>query len=175
MTSATGKSDAEMGTHAAAPAPARAGDQTEAVAVDLFESLDGLADVHREHAIKPPAPRGPGRPPGTPNRSSQRMRDYLAARGYRDPMEFLAAIVTMDEREIVKLGIKPVDALSLQLRAADALLPYVHQRMPAQVEVKHEGARPLMVVMPVSNPEQYQGDSAKVVNGSHGDRSHDEG
>lgn len=175
MTGDLGKSGAEMSTHAAASTPARAEDEAEAVAVDLFASLDGLADVHREQAIKPPAPRGPGRPPGTPNRSSQRMREYLAARGYRDPMEYLASIVSMDLKDIIKLGIKPADAMALQIRAAAELQPYNHQRMPAQVEVKHEGARPLMIVTPVVKVEQYQGDSAKVVNGSHDERSHDEG
>jgi hypothetical protein len=149
---ATAVSGAEHGTHApiaAAQAAQALADQAEADRAAFDEDLALFAG----QAVKPAVRRGPGRPAGSQNRATSRVREYLMARGYRDPMEHLAAIVAMDLRDLVALGLEVKDALALQLKAADALMPYWHQAQPKAVEVKVEGARPLFMFGTMSAPK----------------------
>lgn len=127
--------------------------QPPATADDLFglelEGFDG-------QVIKPPMPRGRGRPPGSPNRSTTKLREMLLARGYRDPMEWQAALITADPRELAAAlaggKVKDVtfaqalEVAKLQRAAASDLNPYFNQAMPKQVEVKTDALRPLFVI-----------------------------
>lgn len=138
-------SGADHGAHTAAPAVTAGGQLADQAAADLLafgEELGALAG----QAIAPPVRRGPGRPAGSPNRATSRVREYLMAKGYRDPMEHLAAVVAMDLKQLVELGLEVKDALALQVKAADALMPYWHQQQPKAVEHKIEGARPLFML-----------------------------
>ncbi len=130
----------------------------EAAMGDLFRSLDAEVASFEGATITPPAKRGPGRPAGTPNRSTLQLQRYLQARGYRDPAEFLASIVSMDTRALAAAlkgagEAAPVtfdqalEALKLQRAAAGELMPYFHQRMPQQVEHTGDAARPLIMIM----------------------------
>lgn len=106
------------------------------------------------------ARRGPGRPPGSPNRSTLALKRLLLAKGYRDPAEFLAAIISHDTRELAAAlrpdqagkapGVATFDqaheAMKLQVRAAEALLPYFHQKMPIAVEHSGGAARPVIII-----------------------------
>jgi hypothetical protein len=140
---------AERGAHTGAPGGARDPDG------GLFAELDGEAEAFARHAV--PTPRRAGRPPGSPNRSTLMLQRWLMARGYRDPAEFLAALVSADTRELAaELAGRPLDkapgfeaaleVLKIQRAAAAELLPYFHQRLPAQVYVKADGPRQLIVI-----------------------------
>lgn len=100
--------------------------------------------------IAPPKRRA-GRPPGTPNRATQALKRLLLARGYRDPAEFLAAIITKPTGELARdlcdgENQSSLDALRLQIAAARELLPYFHQKMPVQVEHHGDGQRPVIII-----------------------------
>ncbi|MCO5091985.1 hypothetical protein [Bosea sp. (in: a-proteobacteria)] len=162
-------------------------------AADLF-ALDAEIDQFARHAVAPPARRGPGRPAGSVNRTTLQLQRLLLQRGYRDPAEFLAALITMDVRELVRDlgGAEQVDVakvLAIQKQAADSLMPYFHQRMPIAVEHHGDRARPLIIIRDGEGP----GARARVVEGeamsvhdvqnqalseveadaSHGSHSHD--
>lgn len=159
--------------HTLAPAGEIAGPDEFEAEVDLFGlELDGLGDV----AVRP-AKRGPGRPKGSPNRTTLQLARLLRARNYRDPAEFLAALVTMDTRELVKSigGEDPEKVLNIQRAAAADLMPYFHQRLPAVAEEQKEEARTLIVmgdlVAQKSVIDQVLGGSRR--DASHGRASHE--
>lgn len=159
----------EQGARAAISPAAPAAEPAEA---DLFGlELDQFAD----QAIKPPQRRGPGRPAGSPNRATTKVKELLLARGYRDPIEMLAAVVSMDLGDLKALGIKGPEALSLQIRAAAELIPYFHQALPKQVEVRGDPERPLFVIRRASpaNDEADQRVIDVTPNASHGATSHE--
>lgn len=152
----------EHGTPAAASTPSAAlGQLADQAAVDAAAFDADLALFERQ-AIRPAVRRGPGRPQGSPNRSTSKVREYLMARGYRDPMELQAAIVAADPRELAKALCGPgeevtfgmaLEVAKLQQKSADALMPYWHQAQPKAVEVKVEGARPLFVFGQMAAPK----------------------
>lgn len=140
---------------------------------DLF-ALDAELDQFAGHAVAPVAKRGPGRPAGSVNRTTLQLQRLLLQRGYRDPAEFLASIVSMDARELAreltreeKVGEAVVrvadvrDAVDLQIKAAKELMPYFHQRMPIAVEHHGDRARPLIIIRDGDGP----GARARVVEG----------
>lgn len=137
----------------AADLPEGAAGQPVATADDLFGlELEGFGG----QAIRPPIARGRGRPPGSPNRSTTKLREMLLARGYRDPMEWQAALITADPRELAAAlaggkvehvtFAQALEVAKLQRAAASDLNPYFNQAMPKQVEVKTEALRPLFVI-----------------------------
>lgn len=99
--------------------------------------------------ISPPK-RGPGRPIGSKSRTTLQLSRFLQAKGYRDPAEFLAAIVSMNTTELAaELALEEggrLEALKLQITAAKELMPYFHQRMPLAVERVGENHRPLFII-----------------------------
>lgn len=85
-------------------------------------------------------PRGPGRPPGARNRSTEAWRAYLLQR-FGSPLEALLQVATAKTSELARdMGLKPGDAFRIQVDALEAALPYVHQKLPQAVEVHGEGA-----------------------------------
>jgi hypothetical protein len=158
-------------------APKAGGDEA-----DLFA---GELEPFEAGAIRPPK-RRVGRPPGSPNRTTLQLQRLLLARGYRDPAEFLAAIVTNDARQLAAdLAGKPLELVTfaealevakLQRQAADGLMPYFHQKMPTAVEVKGDAPRQLIVMGDVVNMKAVadQRLSAIDAEASHGDQSHEE-
>lgn len=143
----------EHGAHAAVSgAGGHLGHLADQAAADVASFEDGLA-LFQGQAIAPPAKRRAGRPLNSPNRATSKVREYLLARGYRDPMELLAAVVAMDLDQLRGLGIDVKDALALQISAADKLMPYFHQAQPKAVEMRVEGARPLMIFGHMAAPK----------------------
>ncbi|MDP3241753.1 MAG: hypothetical protein Q8M69_15110, partial [Reyranella sp.] len=72
---------------------------------------------------------------------------YLAALGHRDPWVTLSMIQTADTGALAQtLAMKRGDALVLQLRAAEALMPYHHAKKPQQLELPVGDKRPYMVI-----------------------------
>jgi len=91
--------------------------------------------------------RARGRPAGSGNRKNGDMVAYLAALGHRDPWVTLSMIQTADTGALAQaLAMKRGDALVLQLRAAEALMPYHHAKKPQQLELPVGDKRPLMVI-----------------------------
>lgn len=146
---------ADLGTSVA---PTRGAPEPEAgPEADLFAGLDAELEQFEGQAVRPPKRQGPGRPPGSVNRTTLQLQRLLMARGYRDPAEFLAAIMSADPRQltadlaghgdpaIVKTA-DVVEVLKVQRSAAVDLMPYFHQRMPQQVEHVGDGARPLIII-----------------------------
>ena len=132
--------------------------------------LPGLGDA--------PAPgaRGPGRPKGAMNRRSKDWQTWWNAAGKRHPLEFLAdvltstpeqlreryaaAVVLNDKGEKAEIGgLGGKDVLALQIRAAEAALPYLEQKLPMAVEDVSEGKRMVVVVGGMS---QAQGDALQA-------------
>jgi hypothetical protein len=176
--------------------PAPAGD----AAGDLL-GFEAELDIFAGQTIAPPAKRGPGRPPGSVNRTTLQLQRLLMARGGRDPAEFLSSLMSMDARDLArqlsepkKIGKAIVEvtsvaaALDLQVKAAKELLPYFHQKMPLAIQHSGEGLRPVIVIHDGPQPlpgrivegeamsvhdEQYQGLSEGAAEHSHGDHSHD--
>jgi hypothetical protein len=160
-------SGAEQGAHAGISQREPAGGNVQAVAdqaaADHLAFEDGL-DGFSGQAIAPPAKRGAGRPAGSPNRATSKVREYLLARGYRDPLEQAAALVTADPRELAaKLANKApqlvtfgeaLAVLAEQGKARGQLLPYFHQEMPKPKEPEREVERHFVVI--VDSPEKAQ-------------------
>lgn len=112
-----------------------------------LRELDDELALFDDQALKPPKRRA-GRPPGSVNRSTMQLKKLLAARGYRDPAEFLAAILSMDLKDLTALlGGDPAEAIKAQVKAAAELMPYFHQKAPVAVHHTGEASRPLIVVM----------------------------
>lgn len=122
---------------------------------DLFREMDAEAADYDRSTVAPKA-RGRGRPPGSPNRSTADLKRFLAARGYRDPLEFLAALYSADTRELAAalkgMSVATVDfdqasaVLEIQRKAAAEAVVYLHSKMPLQVQHQGEAARPLIII-----------------------------
>lgn len=167
---------------------------------DLFGALDAEVEGFAGQAIAPPR-RGPGRPAGSPNRSTLQLQAFLRQRGYRDPAEFLAATASMDVRALAAALAghnKPdlvtfdqaIEALKLQRSAAAELLPYFHQRMPQAVHHTGDNGRPVIMIVDAATAargvradgamsafeiEEIQALTDAAAPPSHGDASHGEG
>lgn len=179
---------ADLGTGAALlpVSPGGDGEQGDLLAFEReLDALDGATIG---------APRRRGRPAGSPNRSTLDLKRLLLARGYRDPAEFLASVMSMDVIELAKAlrggadGLQPSfdqaqAALALQVRAASELMPYFHQKMPIAVQHSGETARPLIVIAggAATIQERQAGDGAlsvhslvdQTLSGDGGASSHD--
>lgn len=157
---------------------------------DLFRAIDEDASAYDASTVAP-VRRGRGRPAGSVSRATKDMRAWLQSRGYRDPLEFLGAILSADTIELAAaLGAADrVEVLKLQIRAAESAAQYLHQRAPMAVEIKGDGPRPLVMIvdgvamrvagggdgtMSVHDPVIIQGVSHAMADQSHDGRSHDD-
>jgi hypothetical protein len=90
-----------------------------------------MADVSE---VLPPAKRI-GRPPGSRNRRTVEMVDYLLSR-YTSPLEGLLAIAQARVDELAeRLQCSKLEALQEKRFAWAAALPYLHQRQPLAVNL----------------------------------------
>jgi hypothetical protein len=107
---------------------------------DQLEALPDDATARRQALTQPR--RGPGRPPGARNRSTEDWRRYLLSK-YRSPLEALAEAYSRPVRDLAaELDCKPIEAFAVQMRAAADLAPYLHGKMP--VEVAFTGPLPVL-------------------------------
>ena len=100
-----------------------------------------------EGAPVPPAERrGAGRPAGAGNKLKSKLRDLMAARGYRDPAEQLAMLAGLDRPDLHPLAHaallaaetgEDVAAVMREMRqAAGELMPYWHAKITPDVAVQ---------------------------------------
>lgn len=83
--------------------------------------------------------RGPGRPPGSRNRRTEEWTDFILG-NYRSPLLFLAETYTRPAAVLAaELNCKMQDAFKMQVAAAEALAPFVHQKQPVAVQVDASG------------------------------------
>lgn len=130
--------------------------------------------------------KGLGRPKGARNKKSEAFEKWFYAKGYRDPAQVLAEIMTMDPRalqqialddriargELQQIGSKddPVQMVSvpglleivdLQRKAAVDLMPYLHGKKPTEIVVTDERL-PILVVASGTN---QMAEAAKLIEG----------
>lgn len=105
---------------------------------------------------------GPGRPPGSRNRSTLQWTDFIL-RNYRSPLLFLAEAYTRPAEILAaELGCTKEDAFKIQVSAARELAPYVHQKQPVAVNVDAHGV--VTLVIEGGAPRSYvPGDDATTV------------
>jgi len=109
--------------------------------------------------------RRPGRPIGSPNKRSMRMRDYIAAKGYTDPLLFFAEAISRGARDLaLELGCSPLEAFQEMRHCADSLAPYLHSKMP--VAVLHAGMLPsIELVDPALAAKMFENGESEEIQG----------
>lgn len=133
-----------------------------------------LLSVASELAAAPRRARG--RPAGSGNRKNGDMIAYLQALGHRDPWVTLSMIQSADTVALAReLMLPRGEVFALQLRAADALMPYHHAKKPQQLELPAGELRPLMVIgemnVSIGGPDGFMsagiapGEKANEING----------
>jgi hypothetical protein len=89
--------------------------------------------------------RGAGRPRGSANKRTGKLRDYLASR-YTHPLEVLAATAAQpDEHLAADLGCSKHEARQLRVRAASELAPYMESKMPVAIQATGAGHMTLVL------------------------------
>lgn len=157
MTKAPGEGHVEARTPRDPPAEAGALgaiDQAEALpGADPADLIAGSPDLDAVDLLAVAAElsaaprRARGRPAGSGNRKNGDMVAYLAACGHRDPWVTLSMIQTADTVALAReLMLPRGEVLAMQMRAADALMPYHHAKKPQQLELPVGDKRPLMVI-----------------------------
>lgn len=97
-----------------------------------------LDPVARGAALRGGTRRGPGRPAGAINKKTQDMARMILAK-YQSPLVFLAETYSRKVSDLaIELQCKPVEAFQVQLRAAQELAPFLHGKMPVEVNVRGE-------------------------------------
>lgn len=103
-----------------------------------------FAEAEQQPAAPAVENRG-GRPVGARNRRTEEYARFLRAR-HGDPLDVATAIAARNitaagelENLAFDLGMKPAEAADFWLRTLNAVLPYLHQRMP-QAVVLNRGA-----------------------------------
>lgn len=75
-----------------------------------------------------------GRPKGAPNLKTRDLMKMMEARGFRDPILFLADVYSRPVEDLkLALGVDAADAFAFQVKAAEAVAPYVHAKRTPQV------------------------------------------
>lgn len=122
------------------------GTMDEVVQAGLFEELEpeetgSLTAPSPLSAALPSAGRKPGRPKGAKNRRTEAVTAWLLSQ-HRHPLSVMMEAYSMTPKGLAKaIGIGDVtdavlmDLLKLQLRMAEAVAPYVAQKMPQAVQV----------------------------------------
>jgi hypothetical protein len=123
------------------------GGMTEVVQAGLFEELEpcetGALDAPSPlTAALPSAGRRPGRPKGSKNRRTEAVTAWLLTQ-HRHPLAVMMEAYSMSPKAFAQaIGIASpdsdtlLDIVKLQLRMAEAVAPYVAQKLPQAVQVE---------------------------------------
>lgn len=125
------------------------GGQGEQLALLPLDRVEGTAATRR----------GAGRPPGAKNKRTEEWTDWLLS-NYRSPLEGLAQACSMSVRDLAELlSCKPLEAYKLQIEAAKALAPYLHQKQAVAVDLKSKNLVQLVIgELPELDGEGGEGD-----------------
>lgn len=92
--------------------------------VALFQDTSGLGQEKRSA----------GRPKGAKNKSTKEWVEYFLNR-CKSPLMFLGQVITEDTETLArKMCANRIEVLKVQVGAANALLPYIHQKQPLAIE-----------------------------------------
>lgn len=127
---------------------------------DLLGELVGLPDTPRVQAA---AARRAGRPAGSRNRRSEDVARFVVEQ-LGDPLLHQAAVAVMRIDELVAAGLSVEQAFAERRLAAQTVLPYLHRRMPVQVDVStHKMVTLTIVDAPAALPEAANDEIVQVV------------
>lgn len=88
---------------------------------------------------------GPGRRPGSKNRRTAEWAAYIDQR-YGSPLEALARVMAAGPEALrVQLGCERVEAFDRWVRVTEAVMPYLHQKLPTAVDVQGSAMVPIVV------------------------------
>lgn len=122
--------DALSGAAAGAPTQGNSGEVQQDF-LDLDGPEGAESPVGAEHVRK----RGPGRPPGSPNKRTEDLRRFVLSR-FKHPVVALMEIGAMPAHELAAyLDCDREQALALQVRALAEAAPYVDSKMPQRIQV----------------------------------------
>ncbi|MBB5770134.1 hypothetical protein HNP47_000103 [Brevundimonas vesicularis] len=121
-------------------------DMAEVVQAGLFEELEpcetGNLTAPSPLAAALPSARKPGRPKGSKNRRTEAVTAWLLTQ-HRHPLSVMMEAYSMSPADFAKaIGIAQpdsdtlLDIVKLQLRMAEAVAPYVAQKLPQAVQVE---------------------------------------
>lgn len=86
-----------------------------------------------------------GRPVGAMNKRTEYWANFILSR-HQSPLVFLAELYSTPTAELAEeMGCKRAEAMHMRKSAAEALAPYVHQKMPTAVQVDQATAGLLIV------------------------------
>lgn len=112
-----------------------------------FQEAGAQSDMFGDEGqVIPAATRsGPGRPAGSPNKLKARISEYMAARGFRDPVDQLAMLAGLDRPDVhplayaaqiaEHLGADTFEVAKIMRQAAADVLPYYHAKVTPDVQV----------------------------------------
>lgn len=127
---------------AEAMATAEPDDAPEQLALLPLADAERVADAG---GVLPAERRGPGRRPGSRNRSTEAWRTLILGR-YRSPLEVLAETWSRPVEALsAELGCTRLEAFRVQQAAAEAALPYLHSKAPTELAVSGQGLVPLVI------------------------------
>jgi hypothetical protein len=105
---------------------------------------------------EPQGPRGPGRPAGAKNKRTQHWQRWFEATGSL-PLEFLAGVYRARTADLAdELSTSTEAALRIQVQAAQAVLPYVEQKLPLAIEDAGDQGNRTVIVIGQMTVEQKQ-------------------
>lgn len=80
-----------------------------------------------------------GRPKGATNKSTKEWVEFFLNRVKKSPLEFLGELYAQETDTLArKIRCERAEALKMQIAAANAVLPYIHQKQPTAVQVQTE-------------------------------------
>lgn len=136
---------------AAAMAEGAAPPELAAVQLPLMpaEELAALpeGDFARRRALRTGRP---GRPAGAINRSTEEWRRFLLGK-YPSPLQVLCETFSRPVHDLMaELGCTRLEAFKIQMQAAAEAAPYLHGKMPVEIQVS--GPRPVFIM---SDPKDW--------------------
>jgi hypothetical protein len=127
-----------------------------ASAAPVGRQMSMLPAAPGAHAQEPQGSRGPGRPAGAKNKRTRHWQQWFEATG-KLPLEFLAGVYRARTADLAdELSTSTEAALRIQVQAAQAVLPYVEQKLPLAIEDQGEQGNRTVIVIGQMTVEQKQ-------------------
>lgn len=110
-----------------------------------------------------PVERRRGRPKGAQNKSTKEWVEYFLSQVKESPLLFLGKLYAMPTELLArKIISKREDALKMQIAAANAVLPYVHQKQPVALEIASEELPTIQIFASPTLYQQFNNGSGQV-------------